>query len=287
VASVRGNYSRLVLVAFLVSSLNFYPGAPRTGVLGTPVAAGQSIGSWDTGAEYQILALLNQERTSRGLARLRYDDRLTDHARQHSERMAQLGQLAHQFPGEPEVSQRLGSGGLHFDYSGENVALNESAAGAHQGLMNSPPHRANILSPNYNSVGIGVVHVGKLLWVTQDFADLLPETSAAEAEMQIARQFNQLRQSAGAGPLPVIANAKLRQFACDMASRNDLSPSKASALPNVARVVTFTVAKLTEMPQYLQQAATSAASGFSVGACFATSKTYTNAVYWVIVTTYF
>lgn len=269
---MRRSCSGLVLVAVLVSSL---------------AAAAQSIGSWDSGAEYQILYLLNQERTSRGLPALRHDERLSAKARQHSELMAQQRQLSHQFPGEPEVSERLGFTGLHFDYSGENVAVNVSAAGANQGLMNSTPHRANILSRDYNAVGIGVLRVGEQIWVTQDFANLLPEASPAEAEAQIARQFNDLRRNAGARPLPLIANSKLRELACDMARRDDLSPSKAGALPRVARVATFAVSNLAKMPDYLRQAAVAPASGFSVGACFSTSKTYTNPVYWVILTTYF
>ncbi len=279
--------SGLILTAVLLTVLEFHPGAPKTGVLGSALAAAQSVGTWDSGAEYQIFYLLNQDRTQRGLARLRFDEQLTAQARKHSELMAQRHQLAHQFPDEPELDQRLGSAGLHFDYSGENVALNETAAGANDGLMNSPPHRANILNPNYSAVGIGVVRVGKQIWITQDFANLLPKSSPAEAEAQIARQFNELRQNGGGRPLPLIANPKLRDLACNMARHDDLGPSKAGALPGVARVVTFTVANLTRTPEYMRQAAVSPASGFSVGACFATSKSYANAVYWVILTIYF
>ena len=271
-SSPRGWRAGLLLAAILLAS---------------SAASAQSLGSWDPGAEQEILRLLNQERTSRELGPLRGDQALTQRARLHSEKMARANELSHQFPDEPEVSIRLRSAGLFFDYSGENVALNQNAAGAHHGLMNSPPHRANILSPNYNAVGVGVLRVGQQIWVTQDFADLLPETSSVEAEAQIARQFNELRQNSGGQPLPLIANSKLRGMACNMAKRNDLSPREAGALPRVARAVTFTVANIVQMPQYIQQAATSAASGYSVGVCFSTSKTYTNPVYWVILVTYF
>ena len=256
-------------------------------MLASLAASAQSLGSWDPGAEQEILRLLNLERTDRGVGPLRADQALTQQARRHSEKMARANELSHQFPDEPEVSSRLRSAGSFFDYSGENVALNQNAAGAHHGLMNSPPHRANILSPNYNAVGIGVLRVGQQIWVTQDFADLLPETSSVQAEAQIARQFNELRQGAGKAPLPLVSNSKLREMACNMAKRNDLSPRDAGALPRVARAVTFTVANLVQMPQYIQQAAVSSGSGFSVGVCFSTSKTYTNPVYWVILVTYF
>ena len=60
---------------------------------------------------------------------------------------------------------------MHFDVSGENVAVNTTAAGAHKGLMGSPPHRANILYPRYNAIGIGVLRAGQQIWVTQDFVE--------------------------------------------------------------------------------------------------------------------
>ena len=85
----------------------------------------------------------------------------------------------------------------------------------------------------------------------------------------------------------VIANPKLRDLACQMARQDSISPAKAGALPHVARVVTFTVANLAQMPSYLQNMKTVSASGFSVGACYASSSTYSIPVYWIIVATYF
>lgn len=251
------------------------------------LASAQSVGSWDSAAEQQILRLVNQERTQRGLRPLQMEPRLITIARRHSERMAREDTLTHRFPGEPDLTARLAPAGLHFDVSGENVAVNMSAVEAHHGLMGSPPHRENILSPRYNVIGIGVVRVGPHVWVTQDFMDRLPDTSALDAAEQIARQFNEMRRSARSKPLPVIANGRLHDLACDMARHDSISPAKASALPNVARVVTFTVSNLLQMPSHLQGMKTDAASGFSVGACYASSSTYTVPVYWVIVATYF
>ena len=85
----------------------------------------------------------------------------------------------------------------------------------------------------------------------------------------------------------MIANPRLHDLACEMARYDSISPAKASALPHVARVVTFTVSNLVQMPSHLQGMKTDAASGFSVGACYASSRTYTVPVYWIIVATYF
>jgi len=250
-------------------------------------AAAQSVSTWDTASEQEILSLLNQERTRRGLKPLQLEPQLVTVARRHSQLMAERSALSHQFSGEPDLNARLTPTGIHFDVSGENVAVNTTAAGAHKGLMGSPPHRENILNPRYNVIGIGVVRTGQQVWVTQDFVGRLPNISAADAEVQIAHQFNSLRTSARSRALPVIANPRLRDLACQMARYDSISPARAGALPNVAQVVTFTVANLAQMPTYLQNMKTTPASGFSVGACFAASSTYSVPVYWIIVATYF
>ena len=62
--------------------------------------------------------------------------------------------------------------GARFAIIGENLALAPTTELAHRGLMDSPGHRANILSPQYGRVGIGVAEGGlhgKMF--AQEFAD--------------------------------------------------------------------------------------------------------------------
>ena len=62
--------------------------------------------------------------------------------------------------------------GINYQYAGENLALAPSTSLAMQGLMNSPGHRANILSPNFHKVGIGVIDGGIYgEMYTQDFTN--------------------------------------------------------------------------------------------------------------------
>ena len=49
---------------------------------------------------------------------------------------------------------------IKFSAAGENLALAPNVSLAHQGLMNSPGHRANIMSGDFGKVGIGVVDGG-------------------------------------------------------------------------------------------------------------------------------
>jgi uncharacterized protein YkwD len=47
--------------------------------------------------------------------------------------------------------------GIKYMDAGENLALAPTVEIAHKGLMKSPGHRANILSPAFRKVGIGVI----------------------------------------------------------------------------------------------------------------------------------
>jgi uncharacterized protein YkwD len=59
---------------------------------------------------------------------------------------------------------------LRFLAAGENLALARTLPMAHQGLMNSPGHRANILRASFGRVGIGIADGGRYgLMVTQNF----------------------------------------------------------------------------------------------------------------------
>jgi uncharacterized protein YkwD len=59
---------------------------------------------------------------------------------------------------------------VEFLTAGENLALAHSLSIAHNGLMNSPGHRANILNPSFGRLGIGILDGGfHGLIVSQEF----------------------------------------------------------------------------------------------------------------------
>jgi uncharacterized protein YkwD len=127
---------------------------------------------YDTAAEQQLLQLINQARSQQGLPPIQQNAQLQQAARAHSQLMASRQTLSHQLAGEPILRKRLALSGSRLNTDGETVAFNQSAEAAHQGLMHSPPHRAIILSPEYNAVGIGAVERDGTLWITEDFARL-------------------------------------------------------------------------------------------------------------------
>jgi uncharacterized YkwD family protein len=113
-----------------------------------------------TADEKQMLDLVNAERIKAGLKPLQIDMRLVDLARKKSRDMIQNNYFGHTSPVYGTPFEMMKSAGITYRYAGENLAGAPTVQKAHEGLMNSPGHRANILSPNYNRIGIGVVEGG-------------------------------------------------------------------------------------------------------------------------------
>ena len=124
----------------------------------------------DPAAEALLLELLNQERASAGLSPLVADAALAGLGRRHGREMFRLGFFSHESPTGGTLTERLEAAGLDLVLSGENIALAPSPELAHQGLMNSPAYRANILNPGFTRVGVSALRSKDHgLIVTQNF----------------------------------------------------------------------------------------------------------------------
>ncbi|TSC66198.1 MAG: Uncharacterized protein CEO21_243 [Microgenomates group bacterium Gr01-1014_80] len=114
----------------------------------------------DGTTEFTMVDLVNKERTSRGLNTLEFDSKLRDVGRYHSADMFEGGYFAHYSPEGESVADRAEKAGVDYLVIGENLAYAPTLELAHKGLMNSEGHRANILSPDYNKLGVGVMDGG-------------------------------------------------------------------------------------------------------------------------------
>lgn len=126
----------------------------------------------DEGTENQMLVLLNRARTENGVEPVALDPAIRDVARSYAVTMFRQGFFAHVDEEGQTPFDRMRAGGVRFGAAGENLALAPSVQVAHDGLMNSPGHRANILNPRYRRIGIGVADGGmhgKMF--VQNFAD--------------------------------------------------------------------------------------------------------------------
>src|SRR5579864_1392816 len=124
----------------------------------------------------------NHERAAQGLAHLKWSDTLAAAARQHALRMASKNTLSHQLPGEPGMAERASQAGAHFSSLAENVAEGPSAESIHRQWMNSPPHRANLLDTQLDSVGIAVAERDGVLFAVEDFSLAAGKLSVEEQE---------------------------------------------------------------------------------------------------------
>lgn len=136
-------------------------------------------------AEQYLFAAANAERTQRGLRALRWDGTLYRAAVEHGQEMANREAISHQFPGEPDLSTRGRQNGARFSRIAENVAEAPTAIEIHSAWMHSPGHRANLLDPAVDSVGIGVVNRGGELFAVEDFDRSFAKLSLDEQETAV------------------------------------------------------------------------------------------------------
>ncbi|HUX44558.1 MAG TPA: CAP domain-containing protein [Terracidiphilus sp.] len=145
----------------------------------------QADGAVMHGAAEQLFALANQARAEAGAPELKWDSALAVAALRHCERMAAEGPIAHRYGGEMSLTERAGAAGAHFSLIEENVAVGAYPAQIHDGWMHSTEHRKNLLNPEVNRVGIGVVESHGALYAVEDFERFVEVLSAAEVEAQV------------------------------------------------------------------------------------------------------
>lgn len=127
-----------------------------------PAAAATALDPAVTVAQNAALTFVNRERTSRGLVALRPDSRVLAVAQARAEAMAQADELSHVQADGYTASSLLSAASITWYGMGEIIAwtpgsdLTTSAAGAVSQWMGSSPHRAIVLSTDYNYVAFGV-----------------------------------------------------------------------------------------------------------------------------------
>jgi uncharacterized protein YkwD len=157
--------------------------------------------------ELKIHEGINKERSISSLSPLTYDDRLSSIARNHSQDMVERNYFEHNTPEGYTVSDRYAAGGYYCQAVGENIfqhnmlkrrggsvilisfipipiifsEYNDEDTLAEEivsGWMGSEGHRKNILTPYYETEGIGVsitpiaisaLWDGQKVYITEDF----------------------------------------------------------------------------------------------------------------------
>ncbi len=190
-----------------------------TALAATMVVMAAAPASAQQSAEQQVMELANADRAQQGLAPLKWDPALAQAALAHVQVMAEQPALSHQYAGEPDLVARGGAAGAHFRSIAENVAVAPSPQALEEEWMNSAPHRANILNPLMNGIGVGLVRRGGVYYAVEDFDDGVAQLGPEQVEQQIG----QLLQQRGLQPAGLTQEAR-QTCAMDHGSAGDTKP---------------------------------------------------------------
>jgi uncharacterized protein YkwD len=105
----------------------------------------------------KIIELSNQERGRKGQKELVANQLLTKAAYLKAQAILDAQQFDHNAGGK-KFSSWIKEAGYEYSFIGENLAMDfMSSEGVVQGWLDSPSHRANLLSAEFNEIGVAVV----------------------------------------------------------------------------------------------------------------------------------
>lgn len=118
----------------------------------------------------EILDLVNEERSSRGLSTLSYYKTLDPAAQLRAEESAQ--KFSHTRPNGEQWKTVFDEFGIASDYRGENLAYGQkSAQQVMEAWMNSKGHRANILDERFTHISVGIYNKDGKIYYSQLFME--------------------------------------------------------------------------------------------------------------------
>jgi uncharacterized protein YkwD len=132
---------------------------------GTALGAKRNARVGNASLAVQVLGAVNQVRVQHGLVPLKLSSALSAAALQHANEMAHDGYFSHDSANGSSFWKRVqryyASNGFGFWSVGENLLWSSpdvDATGAIKMWMESPEHRANLLTPRWREIGLAAVH---------------------------------------------------------------------------------------------------------------------------------
>lgn len=126
--------------------------------------------------EQLIYQKVNEERAKVGISQLSYNSTMEKYARIKSKDMGDNNYFSHEDLSGKLITEKMKKDGVSYKAWGENIAYIGGVSDANKlaeqfmtNWMNSSGHRANILSTNFESIGIGVYKSGNRVYATQEF----------------------------------------------------------------------------------------------------------------------
>jgi uncharacterized protein YkwD len=142
-----------------------------------------------------LIDLTNQNRSTSNLSALVYSPTLEKASQMKAGDMAANGYFAHNSPAGLTPWHWLEKAGYNYRYAGENLAVNfTNSEDVSNGWMNSPTHRANILSPDYKEIGIsmasGMYQNNNTIFVVQMFGTPVEAVKVSPPEQVVKDNDN-------------------------------------------------------------------------------------------------
>jgi uncharacterized protein YkwD len=176
----------------IASNLPLYVGVPEPPIAGV---AGKVVTPEQT--EARMLLLLNEARRAAGAAPLSSDPELREIALGHSTDMVEHHFFAHVSPTTGAPEDRLRRSGVVVADFGENISAAATPEEAHEGLMSSPGHRANMLRPGFTHVGIAARKSELGMAITLNFGRRPSATALPTSTEQVRAAIVARRKSQG------------------------------------------------------------------------------------------
>jgi uncharacterized protein YkwD len=237
--------------------------------------------------EKEILKWINSERKKRSLPEVQLNPKLSSLARDHSQDMIQMeleDKLSHISSDGRTYTERLIQAGFYFSANGENVAYSETfyPEYIHNSLMESPQHRENILNPEFDQVGIGVVYNNDDgYYVTQDFIRSVQLLSEEEIQSYLLRRINGERSKKD---LPLL---ELEKGLNDLASEFSIQKASGEKNPKIpqtlfsVRIASIVSSSLQDAVPKLEDIENSEHDRGGIGAAFSRDTEYPGGAYFI------
>jgi uncharacterized protein YkwD len=178
----------------------------------------------------EVIALTNVEREQVGDETLNENAALTRAAQAKAEDMAAKGYFSHNGPDGKEPWEWIAEAGYSYRFAGENLAVKfNDSKDVVNAWMGSPTHRANIVKPVYQEIGVGVAQGtyegSPATFVVQYFGTQPQGIAAANSEEETVPESPANSSVAGAAtaetnepnasttPVSPTANAELNEVA--------------------------------------------------------------------------
>jgi hypothetical protein len=184
----------------------------------------------------------NQNRASNNLQTLQISPLLQAAAQEKANDMATKGYFAHTSPQGLTPWYWFENVGYSFDYAGENLAVNfTDSQDVTNAWMNSPEHRANILSGDFTQIGIataqGIYNGQSATYVVEEFGT--PAPAAAQVAFVNTADAQSVPTTA---PMPPVATAPAKAAKTNMAENTIAIKKPASKMPTISSTNSSSIA---------------------------------------------